>query len=123
MIKNYFKLAWRNLVKNKAFSFINILGLSAGIAFVLLIGAFIYSELLVNAEIKNNGRIYMVQSKWKDPNMGYDFATLAPLVKSLKENYPGMVENYYHHDGITSIVSNACSFGKSFERKLSRLGR
>ena len=37
--------------------------------------------------------------------MGYDFATLAPLAKALKENYPGMVEDYYHHDGITSIVS------------------
>ena len=47
----------------------------------------------------------MVQSKWADPNMGYDFTTLAPLVKALKENYPGIVENYYHHDGITSILS------------------
>jgi putative ABC transport system permease protein len=105
MIKNYFKLAWRNLVKNKAFSLINIIGLSVGIAFVLLIGAYIYSELKVNAGIKNNDSIYLVQSKWKDPNMGYDFTTLAPLAKALKENYPGIVEDYYHHDGITSIVS------------------
>ncbi|MGG9964127.1 ABC transporter permease [Ferruginibacter sp. SUN106] len=105
MIKNYFKLAWRNLRKNKSFSFINIVGLSVGIAFVMLIGAYIYSEINVNADIKNSDRIYMVQSKWKDPNMGYDFATLAPLAKALKENYPGIVDNYYHHDGITSIVS------------------
>jgi len=35
MIKNYFKLAWRNLRKNKSFSFINIVGLSVGIAFVM----------------------------------------------------------------------------------------
>jgi hypothetical protein len=94
MIKNYFKLAWRNLVKNKAFSLINIIGLSVGIAFVLLIGAYIYSELKVNAGIKNNDSIYLVQSKWKDPNMGYDFTTLAPLAKALKENYPGIVEDY-----------------------------
>jgi putative ABC transport system permease protein len=106
MIKNYFKLAWRNLKKNTAFSFINIIGLSVGIAFVLLIGAYIYSEVKVNGDIKNNDCIYMLQSKWKDPNMGYDFATLAPLAKALKENYPGIVEDYYHHDGITSIVSN-----------------
>lgn len=105
MIKNYFKLAWRNLVKRKGFSFINIIGLSAGVAFVLLIGSFIYTEVTVNSGIKNNDRIYMVQSKWKDPTMGYDFATLAPLAKALKENYPGLVEAYYHHDGITSIVS------------------
>ena len=106
MFKNYFKIAWRNLKKNTAFSLINIIGLSVGIAFVLLIGAYIYSEVNVNGDIKNNDRIYMVQSKWKDPNMGYDFTTLAPLVKALKENYPGIVEDYYHHDGITSIVSN-----------------
>ncbi len=105
MIKNYFKTAWRNLRKNKAFSFINIIGLSAGIAFVMLMGSFIWSEIMVNASLKNNQRIYMLQSKWKDPNMGYDFATLAPLAKALKENYPGMIEDYYHHDGITSIVS------------------
>ncbi len=105
MIKNYFVLAWRNLLKNKTFSLINITGLSVGIAFVLLVAAYIYSEIKVNAGIKNNDRIYLVQSKWKDPNMGYDFTTLAPLAKALKDNYPGMVENYYHHDGITSIVS------------------
>ena len=105
MINNYFKLAWRNMLKHSGFSFINIAGLSAGIAFVLLIGAFIYGEMKVNADLKNNDRIYMLQSKWRDPNMGYDFATLAPLAKALKENYPGMVEDYYHHDGITSIVS------------------
>jgi putative ABC transport system permease protein len=105
MIKNYFKLAWRNLVKHKGFSVINIIGLSGGIGFVMLIGSFIYSELTINGELKNNDRIYMVQSKWKDPNMGYDFATLAPLAKALKENFPDMVENYYHHDGISSIVS------------------
>ncbi len=105
MIKNYFKLAWRNLQKHKGFSVINIIGLSSAITFVLLIGTYIYSEANVNADLKNNDRIYMVQSKWKDPNMGYDFATLAPLSKALKENYPGLVEDYYHHDGITSIVS------------------
>ncbi len=36
---------------------------------------------------------------------GYDFATLAPLAKALQENYPTLVQDYYHHDGITSIVS------------------
>ncbi len=105
MLQNYFKLAWRNLLKHKGFSFINIAGLSVGIGFVLLIGAFIYTEVQVNASLKNNDRIFLVRSKWKDPGMGYDFTTLAPMSKALKENYPGLVVNYYHHDGITSIVS------------------
>lgn len=105
MFRNYIKIAWRNLEKHKTFSVINIFGLSTGIAFALLTSAYIWSEYQVNKTLKNNDRIYLVQSRWKDPNMGYDFSTLAPLAKALKENYPGMVEDYYHHDGITSIVS------------------
>lgn len=105
MIKNYFRLAWRNLKKHKTFSLINILGLTLGISIALLVGSFIYSETTVNAELRNNDRIYIVQSKWKDPAMGYDFATLAPIAKALKETYPTLVADYYHHDGITSIIS------------------
>lgn len=105
MLKNFVVIAWRNLLKNKTFFAINVFGLSAGIAFALLMGAYIWSEVRVNADLKDNDRIYMVQSKWKDPNMGYDFSTLAPISKALRQTYPDMVENYYHHDGITSIVS------------------
>ncbi|MBS1509481.1 MAG: ABC transporter permease [Bacteroidetes bacterium] len=45
MIKNYFKIAWRNLWKNKTFSTINIIGLAVGFTCCLLIGGFLYSEL------------------------------------------------------------------------------
>ena len=105
MINNYFKVAWRNLVKNRTTTVINIFGLAIGIALVIVMGTYVWSEWRVNKDIKNNDRIYLVQSKWKDPNMGYDFTTLAPLAKALKENYPNLVEDYYHHDGITSIIS------------------
>ncbi|MCP9749812.1 ABC transporter permease [Ferruginibacter sp. HRS2-29] len=105
MFKNYFKIAVRHLWKNKTFTAINIFGLSIGIAFTLLIGAYIWSELQVNKNISHKDEIFLLQSKWKDPSMGLDFATLAPLSKALKENYPNLVENYYHHDGISSIVS------------------
>jgi len=105
MFKNYFKIAWRNLAKNKTASVINIFGLAVGIALVIIMGAYVWSEWRVNKDIKNNDRIYLVQSKWKDPNMGFDFVTLAPLAKALRENYPDLVTDYYHHDGITSIVS------------------
>jgi len=45
MIKNYFKIALRNLKKNKAFSFINIFGLAIGLTCFMLIAAFVYNEL------------------------------------------------------------------------------
>jgi len=45
MIKNYFKIAWRNLKKNKVFSFINIFGLSVGLTCCMLISVYLYNEI------------------------------------------------------------------------------
>jgi hypothetical protein len=46
MIRNYFKVAWRNLIKSKGYSLINIGGL-AGMAVAILIGLWIYDELVL----------------------------------------------------------------------------
>lgn len=53
MIKNYFKIAWRNLLKNKFFSAINIGGLAAGMFVAILIGLWIYDELSFNKDFEN----------------------------------------------------------------------
>jgi putative ABC transport system permease protein len=53
MFKNYFKIAWRNLVKNKAYSFINIGGLAIGMAVAMLIALWIYDEVTFNKSHKN----------------------------------------------------------------------
>jgi putative ABC transport system permease protein len=105
MLKNYFKIAWRNIIKSRFYSAVNIIGLSTGIAFTLLIGAYVWSELQVNTHLKNADRQYILQSKWKNLNEGYDFTSPGALAKALKENYPGLVANYYRWDGITSNVS------------------
>jgi putative ABC transport system permease protein len=44
MLKNYLKIAFRNLFKNKVYSFINIIGLAVGIACCMLIGLYVYNE-------------------------------------------------------------------------------
>jgi putative ABC transport system permease protein len=44
MLKNYFKIAWRNLWKNKAFSAINIMGLAIGMAACIIIMLFVFYE-------------------------------------------------------------------------------
>ena len=105
MLKNYFKIAWRNIIKSRFYSTVNIIGLSTGIAFTLLIGAYVWSELQVNRDLKNADRQFIIQSKWKDVNQGFDIATVGPLAKALRENYPDLVKNYYRFDGITSNVS------------------
>jgi len=60
MIKNYFKTAWRNLMKNKVFSFINILGLTIGITVCMMIFLFIMNEFSVDQFHKNKDHIYRV---------------------------------------------------------------
>jgi ABC-type antimicrobial peptide transport system permease subunit len=84
---------------------INIIGLFTGLTFSLLIAAYVWGELEVNRDLKNADHQYILMSDWKEPNMGLDFTTLAPLAKRLKENYPGLVENYLRWDGISSNVS------------------
>ena len=60
MIRNYFKVAWRNLVKNKAFSFINVAGLSLGMAVAMLIGLWIHDEVSYDRYFENYDRIAKV---------------------------------------------------------------
>ena len=60
MIKNYFRIALRNLTKNKAFSFINIFGLAIGLTCFMFIGMFVYSELSYDTYSANAKNIYRV---------------------------------------------------------------
>ena len=60
MIKNYFKIAWRNLVNNKGYSLINIGGLAVGMAVAMLIGLWVYDELTFDKYHKNYDRIAQV---------------------------------------------------------------
>ena len=60
MIRNYFTTAWRNLRKNKVFSFINILGLTVGLTSFLLIALYIFDELTIDRFHTNADNIYRV---------------------------------------------------------------
>ncbi|MBE7169378.1 MAG: ABC transporter permease [Williamsia sp.] len=104
MFKSYIKIAWRNMVKNRFYSLVNIIGLSAGIAFALLIAAYVWSEAQVNTHLRNASRQYIIQSKWNDPSQGLELTTIGLLAKSLYETYPGLVANYHRWDGVTSAI-------------------
>jgi putative ABC transport system permease protein len=68
MIKNYFKVAWRNLVKNKVYSFINIGGLAVGMAVAILIGLWVYDEVTFNKYHQNYDSVAQVRRYFTDPN-------------------------------------------------------
>ena len=63
MIRNYLKIAWRNLVRNKAHSFINITSLSVGMAVAMLIGLWIWDELSFDKYHKNYENISRVMQQ------------------------------------------------------------
>ncbi|SDW17385.1 putative ABC transport system permease protein [Hydrobacter penzbergensis] len=65
MIRNYFKTAWRNLLRNKIYSFINIIGLSLGLACAMLIMLFVKDEVSYDRFHKDVSHIYRIVSKAK----------------------------------------------------------
>ena len=80
MFKNYFKIALRNLLRNKIYSFINIAGLSIGLACAMLIILYVKDEVSYDRFHANTGNIYRIVRQEidknggkgrKDPNTGY----------------------------------------------------
>lgn len=86
MIKNYFKIAWRNLIKSKGYSAINIGGLAVGMAVAMLIGLWVYDELSFDKYHKNYDRIAQVMQhasfngKWETQNANP--ALMGPEIRS-----------------------------------------
>jgi ABC-type antimicrobial peptide transport system permease subunit len=88
MIKNYFKIAWRNLVKNKTSSFINISGLAVGMAVAMLIGLWIWDELSFNKYHENYDRIAQVmQQRNMNGIINTSTAVPQPLAPELQKKY------------------------------------
>lgn len=103
MIRNYLKIAFRNLIKNKVYSFINIMGLAIGMGVAMLIGLWINDESSFNKSFDNYnklGQAYMYQTF--NGHIGSQTAMPHPLAKELREKYPDFKEvvmsswNYEH---------------------------
>ncbi|MDP4284481.1 MAG: ABC transporter permease [Bacteroidota bacterium] len=89
MIKNYFKIALRNLVKNKSFSFINIAGLALSLAAFWFIALFIGQELSYDRYHENADRIYRLASHGNWEADKFDVTgTSALTAKAMKDEFP-----------------------------------
>ncbi len=89
MIKNYLKIAWRNLVRNKAFSTINILGLALGLACSLLIMLWVQDERSVDGFHKNGEQLYQVYERnYYDGKIDAGYSTQGLLAEELKKTIP-----------------------------------
>jgi ABC-type antimicrobial peptide transport system permease subunit len=120
MFTNYFKIAWRNILKNKTISILNIAGLTTGMAVAMLIGFWIWDELTFDKGNKNYSTIAQVARKEK--TNGEIFISEQsnhfpiPLAAELRANY----NNYF------SQVSLATDKGEQLlsvdDKKFSRMG-
>ena len=95
MIKNYFKTAWRNLLKNRTHSFINVSGLSVGIAVAILTGLWIWDEFSFNKYHQNYNRIGQIMTRGNDAKNGpyVNNSVQYPLATEIQTNYKG---NFKH---------------------------
>ena len=90
MIKNYFKIALRNLLKNKAFASINIFGLAVGFTCCLLISLFLLDELSYDKFPKDAENIYRVELTLE--NRDFYSAVDVAVGKGMKAAYPEIVD-------------------------------
>lgn len=88
MIQNYFTIAWRNLIKNKTSSYINIGGLAVGMATALLIGLWVYDELTFNQYHQNYNSIAQVMQHMTFDGQVYTQESLPVMIdEELKSQY------------------------------------
>jgi putative ABC transport system permease protein len=117
MFKNYFKIAWRNLWKNKAYSFINIFGLAMGMAVTVMIGLWVHDELTYNnyfANRKNIAQVY--QSSTYNSEKYVAISQPRPLEKVLRNSHG----DYFKHIVMSSW--NNPSYLESNNLKISKSG-
>jgi len=94
MVQNYFKIAWRNIKKHKAFSFINGGGLTLGIASCLLLLLYVSYHLSFDHQFKNLDNIYVVENNQHGDGQIYTFAsTPGVAAAAIKAEVPGVVQS------------------------------
>ena len=107
MIRNYIKTAWRNLIKNKFFSLINILGLSIGMAACLLILEYISFELSYDHFNKNAGDIYRVYNdRYQNGKLiQHGTITYSAISKAMKADFPEVIDYTRVEPGGQQIIN------------------
>src|ERR1041385_5852889 len=88
MIKNYFRVAWRNMLRSRTSSIINISGLAVGMAVAMLTGLWLHDELSFDKYHENYHRIARVAMQGTDEHGAFLNPTLSyPLANELRTNY------------------------------------
>ena len=93
MFKNYVKIAWRNLAKNKQQTLINLFGLTIGTVSCLIILLYVFAQLGYDEHHKNAGDIFRVETNIELENRNLNTASASPPIAfALKEDFPEVQE-------------------------------
>lgn len=92
MLRNYITIAWRNILNNKVYSAINILGLAAGMAVALMIGLWVVNEYSYDRFLPNYEQLYQVEQHFTTQHDGEHTQTAVslPLAEVLRKEIPGI---------------------------------
>src|SRR5688572_22088796 len=127
MFKSYLKIAGRQLLRSKLYSFINITGLAAGMAITILIGLWIWDELSYDKYNKNYDRIAAVMEQLTfNGEVATSHSNPAPLANELRTNYDSqfkhVVLSWWNRDHILSFGNTKFTrVGKFMEPDATRL--
>ena len=109
MLKNYLKLAWRNIARHRAYSFINILGLSLGLSVCLVIFLLSYFELSTDTFHPDHQRIYRLVSKVVRPDFTFLQGAVPPITPLVvRQGIPGLeaIAAWYGYEAHVQPVAN-----------------
>jgi putative ABC transport system permease protein len=97
MLKSYLKTAWRNTVRNRSYSLLNILGLSTGMAVTLMIGMWVYKEYSYDKFLPNYKQVYQVRRNYNSNGETLNFTStslkLADVLRSQVPEFKYVVES------------------------------
>lgn len=107
MLKNYFILTFRTLIRQKAYSFINIFGLAVGITSFLMILLYVQNELSYNRHIEDARNKYRMVEIQYPPGVGEQHVavTMGPLAAALKNDFPEVKQSMRITGGGTLLVN------------------
>jgi putative ABC transport system permease protein len=106
MLRNYFKIAWRNLWKNKSYTFINILGLSSGIACAILILSLVSYQFSFDTFHPAADRIYRIVSEYHFDGTEYQPGVPQPLGKAFRNDFSFIEKSarvFTYNDALISL--------------------
>ncbi|MCE7053517.1 ABC transporter permease [Algoriphagus sp. AGSA1] len=118
MLKNYFKIAWRNILRNKMRSFIHVLGLSIGIAICFLIFNVVTHSYSFDRFHPDKERIYRINTltDWGDEGVFPNSGTPGPLGEVIQEEVSGIEDKgrlYTMSQTLVALPSSGKVFGRS----------